>query len=330
MFEFYSPYYLLLLLLVPVLIWYYERRRKNIEPRMIFPSGEILKQTRWTLRTIYARYNYVTRILIFILIVFALARPRAGTKKQIIHTEGIDIVLAIDISTSMQAMDFTPNRLEAAKKIAIDFVRGRISDRIGVISFAGESFTQCPLTIDYNIVIRSLHNLNFATQEWDGTAIGNAIATAVNRLKSSKAKSKVVILLTDGVNNTGEIDPKTAAQLAKTFNIKIYTIGAGTKGTANYPVITPFGKRVVPMKVEIDEELLKEIASITGGKYFRATDNQTLKQIYEKINKLEKSRIEVKEFINYKELFVYFVLGAFLLSLLLFIIENYLLRTIPE
>jgi Ca-activated chloride channel family protein len=330
MFEFKDPYYLFLLLFIPFLVYYFEKRERKLQPRITFPSGVVFEGIRPTWRSVLSRYWYWTRIILFTLIVLALARPRSGTKKQTIHTEGIDILLVIDISTSMKAKDFRPNRLQAAKKIAIDFVKGRYSDRIGVVSFAGESFTQCPLTIDYDVVTHSLANLRFAAEEWDGTAIGNAIATGVDRLRNSKAKSKVMILLTDGRNNRGEIDPKTAAQLAKTFGIKIYTIGAGTRGKAYYPVQTPFGVRDMLIQVDIDEDLLKEIAKITGGKYFRATDNETLRNIYQTINSLEKTKFEVKEFINYKELFYYYVLAALFLFIVFQLLEWFVVKPLPE
>ncbi|GAB4180445.1 MAG: VWA domain-containing protein [Calditrichia bacterium] len=293
---------------------------------MVFPSGAPFVRIRKTFRYYLIRYWYVTRIIVFVLIVIALARPRAGTRKQTIHTEGIDIVLVMDISTSMKAMDFSPNRLVAAQNIAAEFVQGRISDRIGLVAFAKESFTQCPLTIDYNVVINSIKGLNFASPEWDGTAIGNAIATGVDRVRTSKAKNKIMILLTDGRNNAGEIDPRTAAELAKTFNVKIYTIGCGTRGMANYPV----QGRIMKVQVDIDDELLKEIADITGGKYFRATDNTALRQIYKTIDSMEKSKIEIKEFINYKENFVIYVIASIVVLLISLVLENTVLRVIPD
>lgn len=328
--EFYSKYFLLLLLLVPFLLWYFEKKVRFRKPVLPVPSSHISAGLKKTIRYYLYRYEYVITIMIFILLVLALARPRSGFRQQTVHTEGIDIVLVMDISTSMRAMDFDPNRLEAAKKIAIDFVNQRYSDRIGVVSFARVSFTLVPLTIDYEVIRKSLSGVKFASENIDGTAIGNAIATAVDRLKSSEARSKVIILLTDGVNNAGEIDPRTAARLAKAFGIKIYTIGAGTKGEANYPVQTPFGERMMKVRVELDEDLLSEIADMTGGKYFRATDNKTLKEIYDTINQLEKTRLEVKEFTRYREWFHYFVIAALVIYLIKLFMNLVWLKPFPE
>ncbi len=223
--------------------------------------------------------------------------------------------MVLDISGSMLAEDLKPNRIEAAKNVIENFIKGRTSDRIGLVIFARDSFTQCPLTIDYSVLLNLLSQVKSGMIE-DGTAIGNAIANGVNRLKDSKSKSKIIILLTDGVNNSGEVDPVFAAQIAKTFGIRIYTIGVGTQGEAPYPVQTPFGTRYQMIPVEIDESVLRQISSITGGEYFRATDNKTLKDIYDKIDKLEKSRVEITSYRNAKELF-YGWLGAGLLLLVL-------------
>ena len=242
--------------------------------------------------------------------IIVLARPQKTDKFQDISTEGIDIVLAQDISGSMLARDFRPDRLEASKNIATEFISGRPYDRIGLVVFSGESFTQCPLTTDHAVLINLLREIQSGMIE-DGTAIGMGLATAVNRIKDSKAKSKVIILLTDGVNNRGEIAPATAAGIAKTFGIRVYTIGVGTQGMAPYPVQTPYGIQYQDMPVEIDEAILQEIAQNTGGKYFRATDNDKLIQVYREIDKLEKSKIDVRQFSRKEEKFLFPAILAF-------------------
>jgi Ca-activated chloride channel family protein len=260
-----------------------------------------------------------------------LARPQSTSKEEKITTKGIDIVLAMDVSSSMLAEDFRPkNRIEAAKMVAKEFIKGRKNDRIGLVVFAGESFTQCPLTLDYGVLYTILDHLKVASKDWDGTAIGMGLATAINRLKDSKAKSKVIILLTDGRNNRGQIDPITAARMAKAFGIRVYTIGTGTRGTAMYPVQDPlWGTRYVPMRVDIDEDLLRQIARITGGKYFRATSTEKLREIYKEISKMEKTKIEVKEYTRYEEFFVYFLALALVLLLAEVVLANTYFKTIP-
>ena len=240
-------------------------------------------------------------------------------------------MLVMDVSTSMLAEDFKPkNRIQAAKAVAKEFIEGRTNDRIGLVIFAGEAFPQCPLTLDYGVLMQIIDHVQVAPREWDGTAIGNGIATAVARLKDSKAKSKVIILLTDGVNNAGEIDPITAAQVARTFGIKVYTIGAGTRGVAMYPVDDPiWGRRYQPVRVEIDEELLQRIAALTGGQYFRATDSNKLREIYQQIGELEKTKIEVKEYTRYKELFVNYAGIALALLVLEIVLSHTFLRKLP-
>jgi Ca-activated chloride channel family protein len=241
-----------------------------------------------------------------------LARPQKTDKFQNVTTEGIDIMLALDISGSMLARDFKPDRLEASKNVATEFISGRPYDRLGLVVFSGESFTQCPLTTDHAVLINLLREIQSGMIE-DGTAIGNGLATAINRIKDSEAKSKVIILLTDGVNNRGEIAPSTAADIAKTYGIRVYTIGVGTRGTAPYPVQTPFGVQYQNMPVEIDEAILKDIASKTGGNYFRATDNDKLVQVYSEIDKLEKSKIDVHQFTRKEEKFLIPAIIAFLM-----------------
>ena len=262
------------------------------------------------------------------MIIIAIARPRSSSKMDKIDTEGIDIVLAMDVSTSMLARDFTPDRISAAKDIAIEFISQRPSDRIGIVVFAGESYTQCPLTTDRATLINLMKEIQTGLIE-DGTAIGNGLATAVVRMQGSDAKSRVVILLTDGVNNRGEITPQTAADIAKTYGIRVYTIGVGANGTAPYPVITPWGVQMQDVEVEIDEDLLKGIAETTGGRYFRATDNTKLSEIYSEINKMEKARTTIDSFPVYKELFMDFALVALICLLLEVVFNAFILKRLP-
>ena len=262
------------------------------------------------------------------MIIIAIARPRSSSKMDKIDTEGIDIVLAMDVSTSMLARDFTPDRISAAKDIAIEFISQRPSDRIGIVVFAGESYTQCPLTTDRATLINLMKEIQTGLIE-DGTAIGNGLATAVARMQGTDAKSRVVILLTDGVNNRGEITPQTAADIAKTYGIRVYTIGVGANGTAPYPVITPWGVQMQDVEVEIDEDLLKGIAETTGGRYFRATDNTKLSEIYSEINKMEKARTTIDSFPVYKELFMDFALVALICLLLEVVFNAFILKRLP-
>lgn len=264
---------------------------------------------------------FVFRLAALTLIVIAIARPRSSEQMERVDTEGIDIILAMDVSTSMLARDLTPDRINASKDIAIEFISQRPSDRMGIVVFAGESFTQCPLTTDRATLINLMKEVQTDLIE-DGTAIGNGLATAVARMKDSDAKSRVVILLTDGVNNRGEISPQTAAEIAKTYGIRVYTIGVGKEGMAPYPVMTPWGVEIQNVQVEIDEALLSQIAESTGGRYFRATDNTKLAEIYGEINKMEKVRTTVDSFPVYKELFGRYALIA-LLALLLELVFNW-------
>lgn len=308
-FSFANPEALFLLLLVPaVSAWYYlrlVRKESGVRYSTLRPFGDV----RYTMRERLRHLPFVLRMLAVALVVVALARPRSSMKGENVYAEGIDIVLALDISGSMLAEDFQPNRLEAAKAVAQEFVTGRTNDRIGLVIFSGESFTQCPLTVDYAVLKELVRPLKSGMIE-DGTAIGLGLATGINRLRDSKAKSKVIILLTDGVNNRGEIDPITAAQIAQSFGIRVYTVGVGTIGEAPYPVPTPFGTRYQMVPVEIDEKVLKQVAEMTDGRYFRATDNRKLKAIYQEIDRLEKTRIEVRSYRRYSELFYAFVLAA--------------------
>lgn len=324
-------YFLLFLLLIPLLIYTFPWWNKKKKTALTFSSTYILEKIKggWRINPDY--FLTGLRFLTISLLILALARPQAGQKGEEILTKGISIILVLDTSSSMKAEDFKPhNRLDAAKKIAAEFIRGRKNDQIGLIVFSALSFTQCPLTIDYGALLDFLDKVEIGMTQTDGTAIGTAIGTAVNRLKDTKAKSKVLILLTDGRNNMGEIDPITASNIAKSFDIKIYTIGAARKGGALYPVDDPiFGRRYVHIKEDLDEKTLIKIANITNGLYFRATDTKSLKTIFQKIDKMEKIEIKIKEYTNYTELFPYFLWFAFGLFLLEIILGNTIFRKIP-
>ena len=288
---------LLWLLAIPVLmvLHYIYLEKAGRHPHMRVSVAVPWKKSGPTLMNLLRHVPFLLRILALVMIVLAIARPRSSEEFSKVDTEGIDIVLAMDVSTSMLARDFTPDRVSASKDIAIEFISQRPSDRMGIVVFAGESFTQCPLTTDRATLINLMKEVETGLIE-DGTAIGNGLATAVARMKDSDAKSRVVILLTDGVNNSGEVSPKMAAEIAKTYGIRVYTIGVGKEGMAPYPVMTPWGVQVQNMKVEIDEALLKDIAESTGGRYFRATDNTKLAEIYSEINKMEKAKTSVDTF----------------------------------
>ena len=316
------------LLLIPLMAFWYWRTGRKKSSSITYSSLKIFKSWSPNLKERLRHSTVVLRLLALSLFIVAMARPQSFSSGENIYSEGIDIVMLLDISGSMLAEDFHPNRIEAAKKVIDEFIRGRTSDRIGLVVFARESFTQCPLTIDYPVLRGLLKEIKSGMIE-DGTAIGNAIANGVNRLKDSKAKSKVMILLTDGVNNAGEVDPLTAAQIAKTFGIRIYTIGVGTIGNAPYPFQTPYGIRYQMVPVEIDEGVLKQIASMTDGKYFRATNNQKLEDIYKEIDKLEKSKIEVTSYRNAKELFYGWLGGGLVLLLFEVGLTRTIFRKIP-
>lgn len=314
-----------LILLVPMIIWYW-RKHKKTTPHLTYSSLQMFSGVKPTIRERLRHMPFVLRILAMVLLITAVARPQTFSTGEDVYTEGIDIAMVLDISGSMLAEDFKPNRLEAAKNVIDEFISGRTTDKIGLVVFARESFTQCPLTIDYSVLRNLLRQIESGMID-DGTAIGTALANGVNRLKDSKAKSKVIILLTDGVNNSGEIDPITAAQIAQKFGIRVYTVGVGSKGQAPYPFQTPFGKRYQMVPVEIDEGVLQQIAKITDGKYFRATDNKKLEDIYNEIDKLEKTRVEITSYRQAKELFYgYAGGGLFLLLLELGLIRTFLRR----
>ncbi len=307
------------LLLIPMVGLYIFREMRKKNPSLTVSSAAPYRFKGNQLHKIFRHLPFVLRSIAVAAIIVAIARPRSSSTFEKIDSEGIDIVLAMDISTSMLARDFKPDRIGAAKDIAIQFIAERPSDRIGVVVFAGESFTQSPLTTDRPTLINLMKEVECGIIE-DGTAIGNGLANAVARLKDSPAKSRVIILLTDGVNNRGEIAPQMAIEIAKTYGIRVYTIGVGAMGEAPYPMMTPYGVKEMMVKVEIDEDLLKEIASETGGEYFRATDNTKLLEIYRQINEMEKSRTTVDSFPLYKEEFNRFALvalAALLLELIL-------------
>jgi Ca-activated chloride channel family protein len=329
MLRFANPLFLLLLGLIPLLGWKYFRREGSRGGTVRFSHLGVVKEAQPSSAGRGRRLLIVLRLTALSFLVLALARPQAGAESRDSLTEGVDIVLTLDISGSMLAEDIKPNRVEAAKQVAADFVKGRSNDRIGLVIFSGEAYTQCPLTLDYGVVLGFLDTLRVGMIE-DGTALGNGLATAVNRLRDSKARSKVAILLTDGRNNRGEIDPISAAQAAQAFGVKVYAIGAGAHGTALYPVEDPlFGKRYVPMEVDVDDQTLTRMASLTGGKYFRATDRDSLERTYREIDRMEKTKIEVKEYTRYSELFHY-VAGIGLLLILAEIVPaNTWLRKLP-
>lgn len=316
--QFQQPWWLLLLLVVPLLSAWYVRRGRGQEGVLRFSSLEMFDRAalRSGNRKVYLLL--AGRYLLLVLLVLALARPQVTDVIRETRVEVIDIMLVLDISSSMLAADFKPNRLEAAKTVARQFIQDRSSDRMGIVIFAGESFIQCPLTHDNQVLQNLLARVRSVDKEHDGTAIGMAIANAINRLRDSVAKSKVMILLSDGSNNTGELDPTTAAQLAQKFDIKIYTIGAGTHGLAPYPVSDPiWGQRMVQVEVDLDEETLQAVADLTGGQYFRATDQESLAEIYSQIDELERTEIEVNEYLNVQEFYGWLVIPASLLGLLL-------------
>ena len=327
--EFVNKEFFWLLLLLPLAILWYILKYKKQTAELKISSLKGFKVTKNWLPKM-KHLLFVFRLLALALIIMALARPQTvDVSTRTKTTRGIDIVMAIDVSASMLAKDLSPNRLEALKKVAAEFIKGRPNDRIGLVEYAGESYTRTPITSDKAIVLRSLKDIRYNTIIESGTAIGSGLATAVNRLKDSKAKSKVIILLTDGVNNSGFIDPKIASELAVEYGIKVYTIGLGTNGTALSPIaILPNGDfQYGRVQVEIDEDLLKEIADVTGGKYFRATNNEKLKEIYGEINKLEKTDIDEFKYYNYQEKFRPLVLFAGLLLLIEFLFRVTIFRS---
>jgi len=322
-----EPLFLYLLIAIPAMIAFYMIKQQKTSASLRMPGLQPFAGSVTTFRHYLRHVLFAFRTLAITLLIIVLARPQTTDKFQDMSTEGIDIVLALDISGSMLARDFRPDRLEASKNVATEFISGRPYDRIGLVVFSGESFTQCPLTTDHAVLINLMREIQSGMIE-DGTAIGNGLATAVNRIKDSEAKSKVIILLTDGVNNRGEIAPATAAGIAKTYGIRVYTIGVGTQGVAPYPVQTPYGMQYQDMQVEIDEAILREISQTTGGKYFRATDNNKLVQVYNEIDKLEKSKIDVRQLSKKYEKYLFPALAAFCLLVLEIVMRNTIFRNL--
>lgn len=325
---FHNPEYLfLLLLIIPAVIWYI-RKMYNSDASLLISSNQMLQQIPKSNRLRFMHVPFILRMLSLVFLVLALARPQASNSWRTETTEGIDIVVTLDISGTMMAEDLKPNRLEAAKKTATEFILSRPNDNIGLVVFSGESFTQCPLTTDHAVLVNLFNAIKYGMIE-DGTAIGLGLANAVNRIKDSKAKSKVIILLTDGSNNRGDIAPITAAEIAKSFGIRVYAIGVGSYGMVNIPVQTPLGIQYQQMDSEFDEESLKNIAEMTGGKYFRATDNNKLRNIYQEIDQMEKTKISVKEYNKKNEEYYLFALAAFLLLLTEILLRNTVFRKSP-
>ena len=331
MIRFEDPWLLVFFILIPLMILY---QWKGVgENRVKFSSLANLKRLKRSTSLLLRHTLLVLRCLAIALFVVALARPQSGNKASEILTEGVDIMLCLDTSGSMQALDFRwknerQNRLQVVKRVVTDFIKGRKNDRIGMVVFGEEAFTQCPLTLDYGVLLNFLDQVQIG-MAGDSTAVGSALGTCVKRLKDLESKSKVVILLTDGRNNAGSLSPETAAEIAKTFHIKTYTIGVGTEGEVPFQVDTIFGKKYVYQRVDLDEDALKKIADITGGTYFRATNTKALEEIYKQIDRLEKTKVKVKEYMEYKELFWWFLLPGLICILLEIILANTRFRKIP-
>lgn len=324
-----NPGFFYLFIILALMIAWYLLRGRNATATISVSGFEGFGDRSAGFRAHLRHLLFALRILALALLIIALARPQSTNRWEKVTSEGIDIVMAIDISGSMRAMDFKPDRLEAAKEVGMEFVASRPNDRFGLVVFAGESFTQCPLTTDQAVVTNFLNELDFDMVE-DGTAIGMGLATAVNRIKDSKTESKVIILLTDGVNNRGEIGPVTAAELAATYGIRVYTIGVGSRGTAPFPAQDMFGRKVVQqMEVEIDEKVLEKIAVLTNGSYFRATDNNKLREIYSEIDTMEKTQMDVKQFSKKKDEYFPLLVLAIILVGLEIIMRYTVFRTIP-
>lgn len=333
MMQFQDLEYLLLLGIIPVLIYRYLHRERSKQGGIRFSDITQLKKVPPSSTLILRHCLIIFRCLALAFLTLALARPQAGREGREILNRGIDIVLAIDVSSSMEAKDLNhqqKSRLEVCKEVVAQFVEGRINDRLGLVVFAGESYTQCPLTLDYGVFLRFLSEVQIADETWDGTALGTGIATAANRLRKSDAISRIIILLTDGVNNRGEIDPITAAKAAKALGIRIYTVGAGSEGTILQKVDGGiFGPQYVPRKVVIDEGTLKEVSHITGGKYYRATSEKKLEEIYSEIGEMEKTDIKIREYVEYTELFPTFLWPALALLGLELLLSKTRFRRIP-
>ena len=329
--RFEDPWLLFFLIIIPILLVY---QWKGVgKSRVRFSSLDTLKKLKRSTSLLMSYVLVLLRCIALVLLIIALARPQSGTKASEVLTEGIDIMLCLDTSGSMQALDFKwqderHNRLEVVKNVVSDFIKGRTNDRIGMVVFGEEAFTQCPLTLDYGVLLNFLDQVEIG-MAGDSTAIGSALGTCVNRLKERESKSKVIILLTDGRSNAGSLSPQTAAEIAETYSIKTYTVGVGTAGEVPFLVDTIFGKKYMYQRVDLDEETLNEIATVTGGSYFKATDTETLEEIYKKIDKLEKTKVEVKEYMEYEELFGWFLLSALFCILIEVTLRNTRFRKIP-
>lgn len=323
-----NPEYLFfLLVLIPVVFWYIKEMHHS-DASLQISSHRNLQMKQKTLKIKLLHVPFVLRCLAITMVVIALARPQASNSWRTESTEGIDIMLTLDISGTMMAEDLKPNRLEASKAVASEFILSRPNDNIGLVVFAGESFTQCPLTTDHAVLINLFNGVNYGLIE-DGTAIGLGLANAVNRIKDSKARSKVIILLTDGSNNRGDIAPITAAEIAQSFGIRVYAIGVGSYGKVNIPVQTPMGLQYQLMDSEFDEKSLQNIATMTGGQYFRATNNNKLRSIYQEIDQMEKTKIDVREYNKKNEEFYIFAIVALLLLVAEVLLRNTVLKRIP-
>lgn len=323
-----NPEYLWLLSIIPLLIIWYWLRHKKQSAELSFSGISVFKDMPKSPKTWLIHSLFLLRLLTLSLLIIALARPQSVSSKQNINIEGIDIVMALDVSSSMLARDLKPDRLEASKNVAKEFIAKRPNDRVSLVIFSGEAFTQVPLTTDHQMIYTLFREIESGMIE-DGTAIGDGLATSVSRLKDSDAISKVIILLTDGVNNSGSLDPRSAAEMAKMFGIRVYTIGVGSQGFAPYPVQTPYGVQMQQMEVQIDEELLQEIAKTTGGQYFRAEDNKKLKEVYKEIDELEKSKIDIQEFKRKHEKFIPFAMATLLLFTLEIVLRFLVFRRFP-
>ena len=324
--EFSQPYFFALFGLLPILLFWYVRTHNSRSASVAFSTVSAKGLSSW--KSSLRHLPFICRLFCISFLIVALANPQTKNTEQHAEGEGIDIMLCIDVSGSMTAQDLVPDRLEAAKNVAIDFVNRRLTDRIGVVIFSGESFTQCPLTTDHSVLIAAIQNIHNGLLE-DGTAIGSGLATGVDRLRSSTSKSKIIVLLTDGENKGGLIDPKTAKEIAKAYGIKVYTIGLGTDGMASQPVQTPMGVQMQSFKVAIDEKLLTEIATETGGQYFRAKDNQSLEGIYATIDNLEKSKVEISTSVKFTDKFLPFAIGAAFFLLLEILLRYLVFRKFP-
>lgn len=323
-----NPWYLLLLLLlIPAIVWYILKHKKA-QASMSVSSTEAFDKMPRTYKSYLRHVVFVLRLLVIACVIVVLARPMTTDSWHKSSTEGVDVIVALDISGSMLSRDFEPNRLEAAKSVAAQFVAGREYDNIGLVVFAGEGFTMCPMTTDHAVLLNLMKDVDCGMLV-DGTAVGDGLATAVNRIKDGPAKSKTIILLTDGTNNAGVVDPITAAEIARSYGIRVYTIGVGTKGMAPSPVMTPYGIRYQNMPVEIDEDKLRQIASIGDGQYFRATDEDVLRNVFAEIDEMEKTKLSVQQFSRREEAYMPWAIAAMLLLAIEIILRYTLLRNIP-